>query len=36
MTFVTRAGAVRYLARHPGIRLAGDQGDGWSLFELAR
>ena len=34
MTFATGSGAARYLARHPGIRLIKENGDGSSLFEL--
>lgn len=33
-SFVTGSGATRYLARHPGIRLLKDNGDGSALFEL--
>jgi 2',3'-cyclic-nucleotide 2'-phosphodiesterase/3'-nucleotidase len=34
MRFVTGSSAARHLARHPGIRLIKENGDGSSLFEL--
>jgi 2',3'-cyclic-nucleotide 2'-phosphodiesterase / 3'-nucleotidase len=34
--FTTGSGALRYLARHPGIALVTDNGDGSALFEIRR
>ncbi|HWH81857.1 MAG TPA: bifunctional 2',3'-cyclic-nucleotide 2'-phosphodiesterase/3'-nucleotidase [Burkholderiaceae bacterium] len=35
LTFLSGAGGIRRLERHPGVRLVKDNGDGSSLFELA-
>jgi 2',3'-cyclic-nucleotide 2'-phosphodiesterase / 3'-nucleotidase len=34
MTFTTGAGALKHLARHAGIRLVSENGDGSAVFEL--
>lgn len=36
LRFLSGAGATRYLASNPSIRLVRDNGDGSALFELAR
>jgi 2',3'-cyclic-nucleotide 2'-phosphodiesterase/3'-nucleotidase len=35
MHFVSGAGGIAHLARHPGVRLVKDNGDGSALYELA-